>query len=345
MASMPEAASGPGSAVPSGDAPGADDAGVARQASGAVLRSKAEHLAEIRRRRRMALVVNTRSRQGLRLYRTACGLLEASGFDLLGLFPAGRPDELYAGLAAAVDMRPDLLVVGGGDGTLSLAARYLAFQDIALGVLPLGTTNNFARSLGIPLTVTAAVEVLTGGKVADVDLGEAGGVYFTNLVSVGLSGHVADTVPHSLKRVLGSVAYPLAALAGLPGHRPFRAVVRAGEERRVVTTHQLNIANGSFHAGRPITADASADDRLLVAYSLGDASRGTLVGAIIRHVLSGARRSYTEPAFLVSGQMHLSTDPPLPLVIDGEVHGRTPVGITMAANALRVMVPADFPDA
>ena len=340
MASMPPGtAPGPWSAVPGDEA-----AGAAWVAGGAALRGKAEHLAAIRGRRRTVLVVNTRSRRGLRLYRAACGLLEAAGFDLLGLFPVDRPEELEASLAAAAGLGPDLLVAGGGDGTLSLASRYLAFRDIALGVLPLGTTNNFARTLGVPLDAEGAVGLLRSGKVADVDLGEANGTLFANLVSVGLSGQVAATVPHRLKRLLGSAAYPLAALAAMPGHRPFRAVITAGDERRALTTHQLMVANGSFHAGRPITADASADDRLLLAYSLGGASRAGLAGATVRHALAGGRRSYAEPAFLVTRDLYLRTDPPLPLVVDGEVHGRTPARVTLAPNALRVMVAPGFPD-
>jgi YegS/Rv2252/BmrU family lipid kinase len=255
-----------------------------------------------------------------------------------------RPGGLEASLAAAVDLRPDLLVAGGGDGTLSLASRHLAYRDIALGVLPMGTTNNFARTLGIPLDVAGAVSLLTNGKVADVDLGEAGGTFFANLVSVGLSGHVAATVPHGLKQLLGRAAYPLTAAARLPAHRPFRATVTAGDERRTLTTHQLNIANGSFHAGRPITADSSADDRLLVAYTLGSGGRLSLIAATARHALAGARRSHAEPTFLATSELWLHTDPPLPLDIDGEVHGRTPVRITLAGNALRVMVAPGFPD-
>ena len=315
-----------------------------RPANGARLRGKSEHEAAIRQQRRAALVVNTRSRRGLRLYQAARGHLEAAGFDLLGLFPVDRPGGLEASLTAAVDLRPDLLVAGGGDGTLSLAARHLAYRDIALGVLPMGTTNNFARTLGIPLDVAGAVSLLTNGKVADVDLGEAGGTFFANLVSVGLSGHVAATVPHGLKRLLGRAAYPLTAVARLPAHRPFRATITAGDERRTLTTHQLNIANGSFHAGRPITADASADDRLLVAYTLGGGGRLSLVAATVRHALAGARRSHAEPTFLATGELWLHTDPPLPLDIDGEVHGSTPVRITLAGNALRVMVAPGFPD-
>lgn len=346
MASRPGAASDPeptvagrcGSAGTEGELAG-------RPANnGARLRGKSEHEAAIRQQRRAALVVNTRSRRGLRLYQAARGHLEAAGFDLLGLFPVDRPGGLEASLAAAVDLRPDLLVAGGGDGTLSLASRHLAYRDIALGVLPMGTTNNFARTLGIPLDVAGAVSLLTDGKVADVDLGEAGGTFFANLVSVGLSGHVAAAVPHSLKQLLGRAAYPLTAVTRLPAHRPFRAAITAGDERRTLTTHQLNIANGSFHAGRPITADASADDRLLVAYTLGSGGRLSLVAATVRHALAGARRSHAEPTFLATSELWLHTDPPLPLDIDGEVQGRTPVRITLAGNALRVMVAPGFPD-
>jgi YegS/Rv2252/BmrU family lipid kinase len=308
------------------------------------MRSKPGLQDAIRQRRRAALVVNTQSRRGLRLYQAARSQLQAAGFDLLGSFPVHRPGQLDATLAAALDLRPDLLIAGGGDGTLSLAARHLAYRDIALGILPLGTTNNFARTLGIPLNLTAAVSVLTGGKVADVDLGQAAGTMFANLVSVGLSGHVAATVRRHLKRLLGRAAYPATALAALPRHRPFRATITTGDRTYTLTTHQLNIANGSFHAGRPITGDASADDRRLLAYSLGGPGRPGLISATIRHALLGARRTHAEPAFLAASELWLHTDPPLPLDIDGEIRGRTPARIALAPEALRVMVAPGFPD-
>jgi diacylglycerol kinase (ATP) len=308
------------------------------------MRTKSELQAAIRQRRRAVLVVNARSRRGSRLYQAAGRQLEAAGSDLLGSFAVTRPGQLETSLAAALDLEPDLLIAGGGDGTLSLAARHLAYRDVALGIVPLGTTNNFARTLDIPLTVAGAVGLLTRGKVADVDLGQVNGTFFANLVSVGLSGHVAATVRHDLKRLLGRAAYPLTALARLPRHRPFQAVITAGGQHLAMTTHQLNIANGSFHGGRPITGDAGADDRLLLAYRLGGGSRPTLIGATTRHVLTGARRTQAEPAFLATGDLWLRTEPPLPLDIDGEIQGETPARITLAPNALRVMVDPGFPD-
>jgi diacylglycerol kinase family enzyme len=138
------------------------------------MRSTADLFATIRRDRRGVLVVNIRSRWGRGHYVVARGLLSTAGFDLLACFGVDQPGQLAGALTAATALRPDLLIAGGGDGTISEAARNLAHRDIALGVLPLGTTNNFARTLGIPLNLPTAITVLTDGKVADVDLGLVG---------------------------------------------------------------------------------------------------------------------------------------------------------------------------
>ncbi|MGH3777759.1 MAG: diacylglycerol/lipid kinase family protein [Pseudonocardiaceae bacterium] len=308
------------------------------------MRSKTDLQTAIRRDRRAVLVVNTRSRRGQRHYDSAGDQLTAAGFDLLGCYGVDQPGQLTATLTAAIARQPDLLIAGGGDGTISEAARHLAHRDMALGVLPLGTTNNFARTLGVPLTLATAIAVLTDGKVADIDLGQAGDHLFANLVSVGVSAQVAAHVPAGLKRLAGRAAYPLTALTRLPGHRAFHARITTDGRTRQLRTHQLNIANGSFHAGTPITSDASADDRLLLAYALGAHARRNLLAATLRHVLTGRRRALTDAPFLATGDLWLETDPPLPLDIDGEIRGHTPVRICIVPNALRVMVTPDFPD-
>ena len=167
------------------------------------MRSKPSLSAAIRQDRRAALVVNTRLRRGRRLYPAILTRLREAGFDLWDPSQPAGVVGLGASLAAAMDLQPDLLIVGGGDGSISEAARRLAYRDMALGILPLGTTNNFARTLGIPLKLALAIDVLAVGKVADVDLGQAGDAIFANLVSAGLSARVAASVPHQLKRVAG----------------------------------------------------------------------------------------------------------------------------------------------
>jgi diacylglycerol kinase (ATP) len=309
------------------------------------MRSKPELDAAIKRDRRAALVVNAHSRRGRRLYVDARRRLAAAGFDLLAAYPVHRPAELERTLHAATDLRPDLLVAGGGDGTIGAAARHLAHRDLALGLLPLGTTNNFARTIGIPLDLDAAVAVLRAGKVIDVDLGVAGDLPFANHVGIGLSADVMLRAPRRLKRLTGRLAYPLTALALLTRHRPLRATVRADGREHAYTTHQLYVANGGFHAGRPITADTDADDKLLVAYPVGGPGRGDLLRNTARNAATGHRRSLGDEPFLaVGGELWVETDRPARVEVDGEICGDTPLRIALDPNALRVMAPADFPD-
>jgi len=311
------------------------------------VRTKAELERAIRSDGITALIINTRSRRGRTLFATARRRL-AAGARPMAVFPVPDPARLAEIFHQALDLRPDLVVVGGGDGTLKEAVGHLVHRDVALGVLPLGTTNNFARSLGLPLGLRGATDVIRTGKVADVDAGlvrGAGGEdVFANMVSLGMSVEVAEGVSAGLKRVVGRAAYAMTAMRRMPGHRPFHAAIHAGSETYEVTTHQLNIANGAHHSGRPFAGDAGPDDRLLAVYRLGDKGRHGLAGATLRHVLAGHRRSLAEDAFITTREVYVETIPPMPVDVDGEIRGRTPVHVSLLPNALRVLVPRTFID-
>lgn len=311
-----------------------------------MVRSKAELDAAIKAGGPVVAVINTRARRGRTLAGRLPDLLTAAGNGQVPrrVIEVDRPARLAEAFDEALALKPDLLVVGGGDGTLSSAVVHLAHRDTALGVLALGTTNNLARSLSIPLDAHAAVRVLARGKVADVDLGQAGDRLFANMVSMGVSTRVADRVPHRLKAAVGRAAYPLTALAALPTHRPFKVRATAGDVVQEFSTHQLNIANGAFHAGRPIAADAGIDDRLLVAYRLGAASRPRLIASAFGHAVTGNRRRLADEEFLTGGELFIETWPAQMLDVDGEIVGRTPIQVSVVAEALRVMVPTDFVD-
>ncbi|RCG29454.1 diacylglycerol kinase [Sphaerisporangium album] len=308
------------------------------------LRSKAEHTAAIRDLRRAVLVVNTRSRKGRHRYFESLRLLEADGFRPLRSYAVMDPSRLPQTINEALDLRPDLLVVGGGDGSLSEAVKHVAHRDVALGVLPLGTTNNFARSLGLPLDLGLAVKVFSRGKVADIDLGMAGDRPFANLASFGVSVEVAGTVKPWLKRALGRAAYPLTALTVLPGHKPFRAFITVDGRRHELLTHQLNIANGRYHGGWQIARDISIDNRRLVAYQLGSGKRLRLIAETMVRAAGGRWRSLAGGPFVTGGEMLLETEPTIAADVDGEVRLRTPLTIRTIPNGLRVMVPPRFVD-
>lgn len=289
-------------------------------------------------------MVNTKSRRGRRLYPEVLRLLDAQGFRFTGVHPVTDPAKLRDLVDRALAEKPDLLIVGGGDGTLSSSIRHVAGLDVALGVLPLGTTNNFARSLGLPLDLAGAVRVLAEGKVADIDLGMCGDRPFANLASFGVSVEVAGTVRPWVKRALGRAAYPLTAMTILPRHRPFRAYITVEGKRHELLTHQLNIANGRFHGGWQIARDVSIDNRRLVAYQLGSGKRLRLLGETLVRATTGRWRSLAGGPFVTAQEMLLETDPPMAADIDGEVRLRTPLVIKTIPNGVRVMVPQEFVD-
>ncbi|TNY37176.1 diacylglycerol/lipid kinase family protein [Thermomonospora catenispora] len=310
------------------------------------MRSKEDLQAAIRGpRRRAALVVNTRSRRGRRLFAASRRLLAEAGQSFDEVHPVGDPARLPDVLRDVLTRDPDLVVVGGGDGTIAEAVSHLARRDAVLGVLPLGTTNNFARSLELPVTLRGAVQVLRDGKVADVDVGHVAGRVFANMVSVGLSVDIAERVPHGLKRVVGRAAYGLTGAYRMLYHQPFRAIVEVDGKTYETVTHQLNIANGSHHSGRRFAGDASPDDRLLNVYRLGDRSRLRLTADMLAHLLSGPRRRLADDMFLnTSSEVRVITDPPLRIDVDGEIGALTPVTVGLLPNALKVLVPRSFVD-
>jgi YegS/Rv2252/BmrU family lipid kinase len=248
-----------------------------------------------------------------------------------------------AAVDAALAGDPDLLVLASGDGTLSQIVGRLAHRDTVLGILPTGTTNNFARTLGIPLTMDGALDVLAGGRVADVDLGTLDGQHFANVAALGISVSIAHSVPDGLKRVLGRGAYALAGLQCLVQHHAIDVTVETDEASFAYGTHELIVANGRFHAGMLIAPDVSADDRHLVVFHLGDRRRLALLRSLVLFAF-GRPRTLREGNFVRVRRARVTATPPQELEVDGELRGRTPVEFGVDREALKVLVPAERAD-
>ncbi len=307
------------------------------------MRSKQELERSIRAHRRAVLVVNTLSRRGHRVAGQAAELLQGRGLALTEVFLVKTPGDLAGVIKAAVAAGPELVVVGGGDGTVSRVAGALAYQDTVLGLLPLGTTNNFARNVGIPSDLPSAVEVIVNGKVADVDLGRAGDRLFTNVAGIGLSADVAAAVSPKVKHVLGRTAYTLSGAAELRRHQAFTADVQTETTSLRVRTRQLVVANGGFHGGTRIGDDVVLDDRKLGLFWLGNASRTRFIVDLGMFILAPGRIS-RGPRFLSCARVSISTDPALTVELDGELGPRTPISLSVAPEALKIMAPPSFRD-
>jgi diacylglycerol kinase (ATP) len=236
----------------------------------------------------------------------------------------------------------DLVIIGGGDGTLNAAAEGLVEAGLPLGILPLGTANDLARTLEIPSSVIEASRVIAEGLTHRIDLGRVNGKHFFNVASVGLSVHVARQLGVEIKRRWGVLGYPLTLWRALGRHRSFRAEIRCNGTRARVRTIQISVGNGRYYGGgMTIAADAAIDDGLLDLVSL--APQG-LVELILS--LPALRWGWHERAERVRHwrcrDIEIRTVRSLPINTDGEVTTRTPAHIVVVPQALAVHVPQSF---
>lgn len=170
---------------------------------------------------RAALLINARSRRGRLARDVASAALSRSGLDLVRVLRVSRPGRMGPALEAVLRQGIDRLIVGGGDGTIGSVAPRAARSGVTLGVLPLGTANDFARTLGIPADLDRAAEVAAGSVTTAVDLARANDAYFLNVASVGLSVAATQALSPLLKRTVGPIAYAVA------GCGPFFAIPRS----------------------------------------------------------------------------------------------------------------------
>lgn len=290
---------------------------------------------------RVAVVVNTASRTGARALPMVESALRRASEQVL-VHPAHGGDELVGALRSAMAGEPDLLVVGGGDGTIGCAAGLVAHTTTTLGVLPLGTANDFARTLEIPTALTDAVDTLLAGKVVDVDLGRVDGRAYLNVASLGLSVAVTRQLTPRLKRRLGRFAYPVATLAAYRGHRPFAARLELddGTVLELEDLMQVAVGNGRHYGGGlTVSPGASIDDHLLDVYAVEQGRLRDHV-SIARLLRTGHLVEHDRVHHLTTRRLRLVTDEPVEVNFDGEVAATTPATFEVDRNALHVVVPA-----
>lgn len=302
------------------------------------------------------LVVNSKSRMGREAFPALPAALSARGIPLLACHRLSRRARMDQVVCEALERGVRRVLIGGGDGTLNGVARHLLGRDVTLGVLPLGTGNDFARSLGIPSSLEEACDVIAAGYTARVDVGLADGRIFLNAASLGLTAAIARRLTPELKRRAGRLAYPVAAIAEIREHRPFhvRMTTDRGEELELDVL-QLVVGNGRYHgAGNIVAPEATLDDRRLDAYTIAAPSfelglEGTGLGrmrdlsTLARVALSlrrGEHVSHPAVTAVRSSRLDVEAEPPQDVNADGELIGHTPMRFEIAPAALRVYVPA-----
>ena len=286
---------------------------------------------------RAVLIANAHARHGTFLVQARTAL-EARGVRIEQAHLVDGGPELCRRVEAAVDEGRKLVIVGGGDGSLTSVVGAFAHRKSVLGVLPLGTGNSFAQSLGIGTSLETAVEAIANGRCERVDLGRVNGRYFANFATIGLSSDIARETPNGLKRVVGPVAYALSGIRPLLMHRPFRTRVRWPQNKLKMRTHQIIVANGRYYGNMPIVPNATLTDGELAFFATSGTTTWDIAASFVA-LAFGKQTELGDAHYFSARKLTIETKPRVALSIDGEAIGKTPARFSVDRRALRVMVP------
>lgn len=288
--------------------------------------------------RRLLLIANFHSRRGRQGLEAAKSALKAGGysFEILPLDRRGTLGEQIESRRHSVDV----VAVTGGDGTLNAVAQPLIDTGLPLLILPTGSANDLARTLRIPSDLSRAVDLLKTGQVKEIDVGVANGHAFFNVASIGLGALVTQLVHPKAKKLLGPLAYGLAALQALLKVRPFTARIRGAGWDVEVKTFQVSVGNGRYYGGgTPIEARAEIDDGQLDLYSL-EASDLLRLLVMAPKIRDGRQRLAAQVRVGACTRFEVRTTRSHPVSLDGEILTHTPVIFTISPRAVRVVTPS-----
>ncbi|OYW45737.1 MAG: lipid kinase [Sphingomonadales bacterium 32-68-7] len=291
------------------------------------------------RGKRVLLLHNAKARQGSDALAPVCARLEAGGFAV-----TVEPFESLPEIARDVTrlhQSSDLIVVCGGDGSISSAAPAVIESGLPLGIIPAGTANDLARTLAIPLDFAAAADLIVAGQTRRIDVGMVNGHAFFNVASIGLSSELAEKLDPDIKKRFGRLGYAVAALRILAGARRFSAwIVEKGSSTRV-KTYQIAIGNGRLYGGGNVVAeDAAIDDGHLDLYSLEMQSlwKWAFMAKAFR---TGTHGAWKEVRTARCVEFDVETRRPKPVNTDGEIVTATPAHFRVLPGAVTVFAPPD----
>ena len=286
------------------------------------------------------LVVNAMSRKGADAFDEVRDKLVAAGVDLIEAHAIHDPDQMDKAVKDAVAKAP-MVILGGGDGSLSTNVDFFMGADTVFAIIPLGTANSFAGTLCIPKDIDSAIDVIANGERKRIDLGCIDGDYFVNAAAIGLSPMIADTVPHKLKRYLGMVGYLIWALWCAVRFRPFRLTVEHDDGRRErMWATEVRIANGTHHGGVEMVESQELDSGEIVIQAVTGKSVLGLAWSWFATIAKLKSRHGTTTE-IRGRKMRLDTRPHRNISVDGESSARTPVSVSVARGAIEVAAPRE----
>ncbi len=273
----------------------------------------------------------------------------ASALGLSGeTFFSERPGHLIELARAAVDGGAKLVIAVGGDGTLNEVVNGIAERDVDLATIPLGTGMDFVRTYGIPTKFEDAVRVARDGTPRTIDAGrvtyrtwagEEAVRWFANVGSVGMSGAVAQRVNGMSKALGGKATFFYALTRVFLEWENTEVTVRFDGGERTGRMHDVVVANGRWHGGgMKLAPDAEPDDGAFDIVLIGDVSKVDFLTTAPK-IYKGAHIHHPKVEVLRSTRVEVTAPVTLPIELEGEQVGTTPVTFEVVPGAIRVRTP------
>ncbi|WP_040205359.1 diacylglycerol kinase [Neobacillus jeddahensis] len=268
--------------------------------------------------------------------------LEMAGYEASCHATTGAGDATNAA-KLAVERQYDVVIAAGGDGTIHEVVNGLADQEYRpkLGIIPAGTTNDFARALHIPRDVGAAVDIITRGELIPVDIGRINDKYFINIAGGGRITELTYEVPSKLKTMLGQLAYYLKGMEMLPSIKPSDVRIeydgKLFEGEAMMFLVGLTNSIGGFERLAP---DASINDGLFSLLILKKVNLAEFI-RIATLAVRGEHVNDPNVIYTQANRIKVYSKEKVQLNLDGEFGGLLPAEFENLYRHLEVFVPLD----
>ena len=277
--------------------------------------------------------------------RAAVKAVRAAGHDLEVRVTWERGDAMRL-VAEAAREGVSRVIAGGGDGSVNEAANGLMAVDAAvrpaLGILPLGTANDFATACRVPAEAHAALMLAVTGEPRPVDLGRCNDAYFVNVASGGFGAAVTAETPVELKNFLGGGAYTLMGLVKAANFVPYACSIRTPDGAVAGSMVVSAICNGrQAGGGQPLAPEAVIDDGLLDIVSLREFPALAAAQVVAEILADNKAGQYVERIRVP--WMEVTAPAAIPVNLDGEPANGTSFRFACEPGAVRMVVPADCP--
>jgi len=263
--------------------------------------------------------------------------LESGGLETSTHATTGEGDAVLAA-RDAVSRGFDIIIAAGGDGTLNEVINGLAEQPHRpqLGILPLGTTNDFARAMGIPRNYEVACDLILRQSTVPIDIGKVNQKYFINIAGGGSLTELTYEVPSRLKTILGQLAYYVKGLEKLPSLKPIKVMVETDEETLQEEIMLFLAANSNSVGGfEKLAPEASLSDGKLDLLLLRKCNLADFI-RIVTAAMRGDHMNDPYIKYIRTSKINVTSTDYVQLNLDGEYGGTLPCEISVLPSHLEV---------